>query len=196
MVRVCALLVMFVMVACHTDSSTRLNTRGPAANHPCAAATPEALMEIQVVSGSAVSICRSDGIGDCLYSAEAGRTFVTGRPDFDQDGQPDMLVRDFSGAYGNHDVVHFLGYVTCSTGEFVKVLDTFATTMELTDEPSASAWRDMTITRDCFDEPTQDVVSRRFRLSWHESASIYGPPDDDFDLTQHCTMKEMALPPM
>ena len=195
MARFCTLLLMLVMVACHAQPSTRLKTRKAPATHPCDTATSETLMEIQAMANSRVSICRSDGVGDCFYSVEAGRTFVADRPDFDLDGHADVLVQNLSGVYGNHEIVHFLGYVACATGEYVKVLDAFATSMEPADVISASGWRDMSITRDCFDDSTQDVVSRRYRLAWHKSIGAYGPPDNDPDLIQHCTMKEMALPP-
>lgn len=195
MARFCTLLMMWVMVACHAQPASRFNAREAQAKHPCSAATQDALMEIKVTNNSAVSICRSDGVGDCFYSAAAGRTFLAGRPDFNNDGHLDVLVRDFSGAYGNHDIIHFLGYAACATGEYVKVLDTFATSVELHNETSTSGWRDMSITRDCFDDSSQDVVTRRFRLTWRESAGAYGPPDNEVDLIQHCTMKEMALPP-
>lgn len=195
MSRHCTLLAMLLSVPCNAQPSTYSTTQKPAAKHPCAAATPETLMEIRPLENNGVSICRSDGVGDCFYSAEAGRTFEAGRPDMDQDGRPDVLVRDFTGAYGNHDIVHFLGYAACSTGGYVKVLDSFATSVEIADETSALGWRDMTITRDCFDDSTQEVVSRRYRLTWHESIRAYGPPDNNPDLIQHCTMKEMTLPP-
>lgn len=190
------LLTIFFLAACNAQPSGRLETQDSAATkHPCLSATAETLMEIQSFENNGVSICRRDGIGDCLYSAEAGRTFEFGRPDMDLDGNPDFLARDFTGAYGNHDIVHFLGYAACPAGGYVKVLDTFATSVEPTDETFTSGWRDINITRDCFDDSVQDVVSRRYRLSWDETIGAYGPPDNDPDLTQHCTTKEMALPP-
>ena len=196
MARYGTLLPIFVLVGCIAQPPPHSITQIPAASkHPCVAATPETLMDIQSIETNGVSICRRDDVGDCFYSAEAGRTFKAGRPDMDRDGHADFLVRDFTGAYGNHEIVHFLGYAACPAGGYVKVLDSFATSMELTDETSALGWRDVSITRDCFDDSTQDVVSRRFRLTWHESVGAYGPPDNDPVLTQHCTMKEMALPP-
>ncbi len=187
--------IIFMLAGCNLPPSTHsIIPTSPAGKHPCLTATAETLMDIQSLDNSGVSICRLDGIGDCLYSAEAGRTFEAGRPDLNQDGHPDFLIRDFTGSYGNHDVVHFLGYAACPAGGYVKVLDMFATSVEPADEASTSGWRDLSVTRDCFDDSTQDVVSRRYRVTWSESVGAYGPPDNDPDLTQHCTMKEMVLP--
>lgn len=187
-------LIALSLVAC-TPPPAHTTTPEPAvANHPCATAAAETLMEIQTLENDGVSICRHDGVGDCLYSAEAGRTFEVGRPDLNYDGHPDFLIRDFTGAYGNHDVIHFLGYAACPAGGYVKVLDSFMTSVEPTDDTS-SGWREISASRDCFDDSTQDVVSRRYRLTWDERALTYGPPDNDEDLAQYCSSKEMAPPP-
>ena len=195
MPRYCTLLTTFILAACSPQPAALSTTQKPGPKHPCAAATPETLVEIRTLENNGVSICRSDGLGDCLHSAEAGRTFEAGRLDMDQDGLSDLLVRDFTGAYGNHDIVHFLGYAACPNGGHVKVLDSFAPSVEMIDEASALGWRDMSITRDCFDDSMQGGVSRRYRLTWHESSGAYGPPDNDPDLIQYCTLKEMTLPP-
>lgn len=186
-------LITLLLVGCNAQLSAHLDPA--AAKHPCIAATAETLMEIQSLENNGVSICRRDGVGDCLYSAEAGRTFEAGRPDLNHDGRPDFLIRDFTGAYGNHDIIHFLGYAACPTGGYVKVLDSFMTSIEPMDETSDSGWRNISATRDCFDDSEQDVVSRRYRLTWDENKSAYGPPDNDLDLAQYCTAKEMTLPP-
>lgn len=190
-----ALFAAILLVACNTQSTAQSAADLPEGQaQPCDAATNETLMDIQFLGNDSVSICRLDGIGDCLYSAEAGRTFEAARPDFNGDDHSDILVKDFTGAYGNHDIIHFLGYAACSSDGYVKVLDTFATSAIVTDIHSASGWKDISVTRDCYDEMTQDVVSRNFTLKWDEDSREYGPPDGDIELTEYCTEKEMGLP--
>src|SRR5688572_29688519 len=149
------LLIPLLHSACqeHSDLINRSTVTSPGHHlHPCDRATEETLMDIRPLENNAVSICRLDGVGDCLHSAEAGRTFEASRPDLDGDGRNDALIRDFTGAYGNHDITHFLGYVSCPSGGYAMALDVFATSAQTTQNRSASGWKEINVTRDCFDD--------------------------------------------
>lgn len=173
------------------DRSPRDGVDVPAA--PCADATGETLMNITEHLEGLVSICRQDGQGDCLYTEALGKTFILSRPDFNGDERSDFLIKDFTGAYGNHDIVHHIGYVACPQGGYINVLDTFVTSVHVA-QAQQGQWARVDVSRDCFDDQVQYLVSRRYTLSWDSSAVMYGPPNDDPELSSYCTEKEMDLP--
>ncbi|MGM3277967.1 hypothetical protein [Ralstonia sp. 24A2] len=152
-------------------------------------------MKIEINAERMASICRADGKGDCLYTFSNGKTFVYGQPDFDGDGRPDYLIKDFSGAYGMHDVVHFMGYANCSDGTYVKVLDDFLSDVRVKDKGKAKGWLDLEVSRSCFDDKVGDVISRRYVLSFDSKKSAYGAPNADPRLAKYCSAFELALPP-
>lgn len=172
--------------------------REPAAaslSDPCAVGTPETRMDIAEHADGLVSICRLDGKGDCLYTKAFGKSFISARPDFNGDGLPDFLVKDFSGAYGDHDIIHHLGYAGCAGGGYANVLDTFVTSAQVSESNRHGQWAPVVITRDCYDTGKQAFVSRHYTLFWDANSGKYGPPDGDPDLLNYCTAKEMMLPP-
>lgn len=139
------------------------------------------------------SICRADGKGDCLYTFSYGKTFVYGHPDLNGDGRTDYLIKDFTGSYGMSEVVHFMGYASCSDGGYVKVLDDFLSDVHVKDS-SQGGWRDIEVSRACFDEKSEDAVSRSYLLQFDSSKGTYGAPIGDRSLTRYCSAYEVALP--
>lgn len=135
-----------------------------------------------------------DGKGECLYTEALGKTFVASQPDFNGDGLSDFIIKDFTGVYGNHDVIHHLGFAACPDGGYVNVLDDFLTSAKALDTPRQDGWAQLEATRDCFDEHSDSYVSRRYVLSWNPAAGTYGPPDGDPELSEYCTATEVARP--
>lgn len=151
-------------------------------------------MAITSRSNGLTSICRMDGQGECFYTEALGKTFVASQPDLNGDGLIDYLIKDFTGAYGDHDVIHYLGFAACPDGGYVNVLDDFLTSAEALDPPRQGEWAQLEATRDCFDERSESYVSRRYVLSWNPAARKYGPPDGNPELSEYCTATEMARP--
>ena len=162
---------------------------------PCNGATDETLMGITEHANGLASICRLDGQGDCLYTEAFGKTFISSRPDFNGDGLADFLIKDFTGSYGDHDIVHHLGYAACTQGGYVNVLSAFVTSAKADEtQRQVQQWALVEVTRDCYDESTQSFISHRYTLSWDASTETYGPPDGNADLSDYCTAREMSLP--
>ena len=161
---------------------------------PCADAADGTRMSITEHADGRISICRLDGQGDCLYTETFGKTFVSSRPDFNGDGLADFLIKDFTGAYGDQDIVRHLGYAACPQGGYINVLDAFVTSAQADETHRQGQWARVDITRDCYDDSKQSFVSRRYTLSWDARTGTYGPPDGDAELADYCTAKEMTLP--
>ncbi|MGY0653089.1 hypothetical protein ACW7GZ_14765 [Luteimonas sp. A537] len=152
-------------------------------------------MDITEHANRKVSVCRLDGKGDCLYTEAFGKTFVSSRPNFNGDNLADFLIKDFTGVYGDHDIVHHLGYLACPQNGYVNVLDAFVTSAQADEAGRKEGqWARVEITRDCYDDRTQSLVSRRYELSWDSDIREYGPPNNDPELSEYCSNKEMALP--
>lgn len=160
----------------------------------CAGADPEIQMAIEVGENQMASICRADGLGDCLYTHAFGKTFVQARPDLNTDGRKDFLIKDFSGVYGMHDMVHFMGFVGCPGNFYVKVLDDFLTDVHVKDDASSRQWRQLRVSRACFDEDRGGIVTREYKITFDHARSGYGPPDASPALTEFSGADELALP--
>ena len=163
-------------------------------SNPCTLAHPTRRVEIKIGENQMASICRADGVGDCLYTHALGKTFVQERPDLNMDKREDFLIKDFSGAYGMHDVVHFMGFVSCPGDFYVRVLDDFLTNVRVKHEKSAEQWRQLQAERACFDENRGDIVMREYTIAFDQALSLYGPPDGDPALAEFCSTSELALP--
>jgi len=161
---------------------------------PCKVVDPERRVEIKIGENQTASICRADGAGDCLYTYALGKTFVQERPDLNIDGREDFLIKDFSGAYGMHDVIHFMGFVGCPGNFYVKVLDDFFTSIHVRDKESAGHWRGLHVSRACFDEDQGDIVTREYTIGFDQTRSVYGPPNGNPALADFCNATELALP--
>ena len=161
---------------------------------PCAKVDSNRKMRISFGSDQMVSVCRADGIGDCLHSFAFGKTFLHSRVDLNMDGGDDVLIKDLSGAYGMHDVVHFMGFVECPEKSYVKVLDDFYTEVQVKGEPRANQWRELGVTRACFDDHRGDTVVREYTIRFDPALSVYGPPDGNVALTEFCSAAELGLP--
>lgn len=184
----------FILWGC--ASSARCASGGPPEDRgsPCATQNPELRVKIETNAAKMASICRADDKGDCLYAFAQGKTFVYGEPDLNKDGWTDYLIKDFSGSYGMNEVVHFVGYASCADGTYVKVLDDFFSDVHVKDTP-LGGWRDLEVSRACFDEKIEDVVSRSYLVRFNSAKASYGAPNGDPMLSKYCSAYEVALPP-
>lgn len=153
------------------------------------------LVAIKAYGGKAVSVCPVGGDEDCLYSQQAGKTFLYATPDLNADGRRDALIKDFSGAYGQHDVVHVMAFAQCADGSYIKVADDML--QNAVPEPSNNQgqWADLQVTRTCYNEDLGESQLRRFSLKFQALLFRYGPPENDPELAEFCTAKELSLPP-
>ena len=188
--------IALLLLGCASNAQSDSDSRGRPVHHvsPCANYNPELRVRIETNAEKMASICRADGKGDCLYTFSYGKTFVYGQPDLNDDGRIDYLIRDFSGSYGMNEVVHFLGYASCSNGTYVKVLDDFLSDVHVKDV-SQGGWRNLEVSRACFDEKIGDVVSRSYLLQFDSATGAYGAPNGDRRLARYCSAYEVALPP-
>lgn len=148
---------------------------------------------IKAYDGKAVSVCPPGGEADCLYSQEAGKTFEYATPDLNADGKADAVIKDFTGAYGQHDVVHIMAFAQCGDGNYVMVADDMLQDVSVARSASAG-WADLQVTRSCYNEALGDNQTRRFRLTFDAARFRYGPPDNDPELAEFCSAKELSLP--
>ncbi|WP_143814142.1 hypothetical protein [Novilysobacter spongiicola] len=151
-------------------------------------------MEIRSGEGESVSVCRADGAGDCLHSRALGKTFLHARPDLNMDGRNDFLIKDVSGVYGMHEVVHFMGFVDCPGNFGVKVMDDFFTDLDASGPLRGEEWREITATRACFDEHLGEAVTREYTVRFDRARSSYGAPDGNPALAEFCSASELAMP--
>lgn len=159
----------------------------------CASINDNERVAIRAYGGKAVSVCVPGDETDCLYSEEAGKTFQYATPDFNADGRADAVIKDFTGAYGQHDVVHVMAFAQCGDGNYVLVADDML--QDLSVAPSANAgWADLQVTRSCYNEALGDNQTRHFRLTFDAARFRYGPPDNDPELAEFCSAKELSLP--
>lgn len=177
----------------HSDSNTGINPDPQ--SDPCQTKDSDLRVVINVNQEKKASICRSDDKGDCLYTFSLGKTFLHSKPDLNSDGHNDYIIKDFSGAYGMHDVTHFLGFLSCRDGSYVKVLDNFFTDLQPIIQKHPTAWITLRVSRSCFDEKKQDVVKRWYSLNFDKSLLSYGPPDNKQTLNEYCSAYELSLPP-
>ncbi|WP_407351828.1 hypothetical protein [Luteimonas sp. R10] len=188
-------LAVLVLVACTPVARSDGHATGKDITRrmdPCSTADHEIRMAIEVGDDRHASICRVDGLGDCLYSFEFGKTFIHASLDLNFDGREDYLIKDFSGAYGMHDVVHFMGFTSCPGGFSVKVLDDFFT--DVRPREARGTWADLQVSRACFDEGKGETGTRKYTVAFDSARSAYGPPDGNPALTEYCGPEELALP--
>ena len=193
--RVFATSIAFLIWGCASSAQSDSGGGGGSVHHasPCANHNPELRVKIETNAEKMASICRADGKGDCLYTFSSGKTFVHGEPDLNNDGRTDYLIKDFSGSYGMNEVVHLMGYANCTDGTFVKVLDDFLSDVYVKDT-SQGGWRDLEVSRACFDEKIEDVVSRSYSLHFDSAKATYGAPNGERRLEKYCSVYEIALP--
>lgn len=161
---------------------------------PCTSAQAGGRAEIRFGEEGAVSVCRADGAGDCLYSHAFGKTYLHARADLNMDGRDDLLIKDFSGIYGMHEIVHFMGFVDCPGSFQVKVMDGFFTDVNPKGPPRSGQWREIRATRACFDERHVDTVTRQYTIRFDRARSSYGTPDGNPALAEFCSPTELAMP--
>lgn len=149
---------------------------------------------IKAYDGNAVSVCAVGGEADCLYTRESGKTFKHATPDLNADGRADAVIKDFTSAYGQHDVVHFMVFAQCNDASYVKVADDMLQDVSIALTPGNDGWKYLEVTRACFNNALGDTQTRHFRLGFDRRKFRYGPPDDDSDLAEFCSAKELALP--
>jgi len=194
--RVFATSIAFLLSGCAFTAHSHSDGGGRPERHasPCADHDLELRVKIETNAEKRASICRADGKGDCLYTFSYGKTFVYGQPDLNGDGRTDYLIKDFSGSYGMNDLIHFMGYASCTDGTYVKVLDDFLSDVHVKDS-SRRGWRDLEVSRACFDEKIDGAVSRSYSLQFDSAKLSYGAPNRDRRLARYCSAYEVALPP-
>jgi hypothetical protein len=95
-------------------------------------------------------------------------------------------MHEFS-VYANCGPYHYVtGFLKVMTGSFTDIK------VDTPDE--RHLWADIHATRQCLNEPAGKLQTRSFVLKFDPSKFVYGPPNDDPDLVQPCTDKEMSLP--
>ncbi|WP_143752039.1 hypothetical protein [Burkholderia sp. SRS-W-2-2016] len=141
-----------------------------------------------------VSVCRADGVGDCLYTQAYGKTFVDSRLHLNTDKRRDYVIKDFTGAYGLNDVVHFMLFAQCRDGKYVQVADDFFTSLKAGAIDASTGWLNLHVTRDCYSEKIGDTQARSYTISFDPKHSEYGPPNANPALTHYCSDAELALP--
>lgn len=194
--RVFATSIAFLLLGCAFTAHSHSRGGGRPERHasPCADHDLELRVKIETNAEKMASICRADGKGDCLYTFSYGKTFVYGQPDLNGDGRTDYLIKDFSGSYGMNDLIHFMGYASCTDGTYVKVLDDVLSDVHVKDS-SRHGWRDLEVSRACFDEKIDGTVSRSYSLQFDSAKLIYGAPSRDRRLARYCSAYEVELPP-
>lgn len=160
----------------------------------CAKATPDNKFEIKQYELGMVSVCPEGSEDDCLYSLEAGKTFIATSLDLNSDGRNDALIKDFTGVYGDHELVHFVGFAQCPDGQFLQIMDDMLATAAPSTSDTGSGWADLKVTRGCYDAASGKVKFRRFTLKFNANEFHYGPPNGDPALVEYCSSKELALP--
>lgn len=186
--------LLFTGCATAQPDSDVIASDTPQQADPCVVADPESRLAIEIDENKMASICRADRLGDCLYTHAFGKTFIQARSDLNSDGRRDFLIKDFSGAYGMHDVVHVMGFVGCPGNYYVKVLDDFLTNVQIKDSAPDGMWRQLQVSRACFDESRGDVVTREYTIAFDPARLVYGPPDGNPALTEFCSADELASP--
>ncbi|WP_322032660.1 hypothetical protein [Paraburkholderia sp. J76] len=141
-----------------------------------------------------VSVCRADGVGDCLYTKAFGKTFVDNRLHLNSDRLHDYVIKDLSGSYGDNDVTHFMLFAQCRDGNFVKVGDDFFTNLRPDAMDRTTGWLKLRVTRDCYNDSISDTQERSYTIVFDPKKRRYGPPDSNPKLTHYCSDAELALP--
>jgi hypothetical protein len=141
---------------------------------------------IKEYSNNLVSVCRADGVGDCLYTETHGKTFVDSHPDFNADGLKDYVIKDLSDSYGDNDVTHFMLFAQCGG-------DDFFTSLKRDGVDPRTGWLNLRVTRDCYDENIDDTQDRSYTIVFDRKKLKYGPPNSDRAQTRYCSRKELAL---
>ncbi|WP_156526384.1 hypothetical protein [Cupriavidus gilardii] len=161
----------------------------------CNKAADDRIFDIKFRDDGAVSVCfPGEEDVDCFYSYTQGKTYLHSRPDLNNDGLPDVIVKDFRSAYGLHEVVHLMAFVQCKDKTFLQVADEMLTDLKPIRRAKAQQFSDLRASRACYDEKLERVRTRFFRLRFDRKAFFYGPPDGDPELSQYCTDKELSLP--
>lgn len=169
------LLVTVGVMGCASGNSfTALNSSSKFEKE-CRNASNE-LFAIEAYEGKAVSVCPVGGEQDCLYSRQAGRTFQYATPDLNSDGRLDAVIKDFTGAYGSHEVIHFMAFAQCGDGSYIKVVDDMLQDVGLVAAGAKGQWADLDVTRGCYSELLGQNQIRHFRLKFDELKYKYGPP--------------------
>ncbi|QBQ98769.1 hypothetical protein [Paraburkholderia pallida] len=106
----------------------------------------------------------------------------------------DYVIKDFSTGYGNNDVVHFMFFAQCRSGNFVQVGDDFFTTVKPDVVDKTTGWLKFRVTRDCYSESIGDTQERSYTIVFGPKKKKYGPPDSNPKLTHYCSDAELALP--
>lgn len=162
----------------------------------CNKAADDRIFDIKFRVDRAVSVCfpGQDDV-DCFYSYTQGKTYLHSRPDLNNDGLPDVIVKDFRSAYGLHEVVHLMAFVQCKDKTFLQVADEMLTDLKpIRRVAKPQEFVDLRASRACYDEKLERVRTRFFRLKFDKKTFFYGPPDGDPELSDYCTDKELSLP--
>lgn len=189
-------MVMGTTVAAVTLAHAAAGHQVDSTRQYCDNAPDERIVDIRFHARNAVSVCApGQPEQDCCYSISDGKTFVHSRPDLDNNGLPDAIVRDLTGAYGNDEVVHFMAFVQCVDKTFLQVADVYLTDIKpATRAANLQRFVDLNVTRACFDEKLGKTKTRRFRITFDKTKLFYGPPDGDPELKERCSAKELSLP--
>lgn len=149
---------------------------------------------IKEYENNMVSVCPVVGSENCLYTVAYGKAFLDSRLHLNTDRFNDYVIKDFSSAYGNNDVVHFMLFAQCPDGDFVQVENNFFTTVKPDVMDASTGWLKLRVTRDCYSEQIGDTQERSYTISFDPKQSKYGPPDGNPALRDYCSDVELALP--
>ncbi|MFD0739832.1 hypothetical protein ACFQZQ_11115 [Lysobacter koreensis] len=87
-----------------------------------------------------------------------------------------------------------MSFAQCDDGSYIKVADDMLRDVSVALSQGREGWADLEVARTCFNDALGETQTRQFRLSFDPAQFRYGPPDDDPELAEFCSAKEVALP--
>ena len=132
--------------------------------------------------------------GDCYYSLEPIMLHV--KSDLNKDGLQDVITRNYMRGYDMDDIQAYQGFVNCGNDVYLRFTVGFFSEIIQLKRKKNQRWPDFRVTRKCDnrDENHPRLQTRTFTIKFDEKNFKYGPPNNDPELMDFCSEKELSLP--
>ena len=116
--------------------------------------------------------------------------------DLNNDGLQDVITKNYMRGVDMDEIQVYAGYANCGKGVYFEFGVGFFSDIVQLKRKKNQRWPDFRVTRKCDnrDENHPRLQTRTFTIKFDEKNFKYGPPNNDPELMDFCSEKELSLP--
>ena len=148
---------------------------------------------------SKIYVCSVD-YGDSIYGGACHDSLnpihLHIKSELNNDGFQDVITKNYMRGEDMDDIQGYMGFANCGKDVYLRFDIGFFTDIVQLKRKQTKRWPDFYVTRKCNnrDENRPKLQTRSFTITFDEKAFKYNPPNNDPELWNFCSDKELSLP--